>query len=254
MDKKVYADGNVTVWVVPRDAIADLDAITPAEVNTSGLDISDALAWADTTLPVVAASDDVDDRSIRDKGNATSRGASNYTASLTLFFPGDMDDTNSIYRKAWDVFKTTRAPLVLVVRTLQGETGEASPAVAGQLYNAFYMLNSTYRNSTEGDNSVKYSVGFMTQGSLRVNGIFTDGAGTMTITNDPATLTVGESVPLRAEAYSHRIGRALRWRSSDTSVVSVSRAGVITGKGAGTATITASYEGFTDATVSITVA
>ena len=254
MDKKVYADGNVTVWVVPYSAIDDLDNISPDEINTNGLDISDALAWADTTLPVVAASDDVDDRSIRDKGNATSRGASNYSASLTLFYPGDLDDTNSIFRKAWDVFRTTRVPLVLVIRVGQGETGEASPAEEGQIYNAFYMLNSTYRNSTEGDNSVKYSVGFMTQGSMRVNGIFTDGAGELEITNAPASVAAGESVPLRAESYGHRIGRALRWRSSDTSVASVSRSGVVTGVGTGSATITASYDGLEDATASVTVA
>lgn len=254
MDKKVYPEGNINVWVVPRDAIADINAIKVSEIEADGLNISNALAWADTTLPVVAASEDVDDRSILDKANATSRGASNYTASLTLFYPGDFDDTTSIYRQAWDLFRTTRVPLVLVVRTLQGTTGEESPAVEGQLYNAFYMLNSTYRNSTEGDNSVKYSVGFLTQGSMKVNGLFVGAAAEpITIANTPASLAVGDSTPLRASAHGHRIGRAFRWRSSDNTVARVSPAGVVTAVGAGTATITASYAGLTNGTAEVTV-
>lgn len=254
MDTKFYADGNVTVWVVPYGAVEDIDNIKPSEVNADGLDISDAIAWSDTTLPVVAASDTVDDRSIRDKGNATSRGAANYSASLALFYPGDMDDMSSVYRKTWDMFRETRVPLILVVRVGQSPTGEESPATEGELYNAYYMLNSTYRNSTEGDNSVKYTVGFMTQGSMRVNGIFTEGAGDLTITTAPVSVAVGKSTPLRAESFGHRIGRALKWRSSDTAVASVSPSGVVTAVGAGTATVTAEYDGLTDATLVVTVA
>ena len=255
MDKKVYANGNVTVWAIPRAAVADIHNIKVSEINSDGLDITDAISWSDTTLPTVSGSDDVDDRSIRDKGNATSRGASNFEASLSLFYPGDFEDVNGIYRQTWDVFKQTRVPLVLVVRVLQGEQGVHDPAEEGELYNAFYMLNSTYRNAAEGDNSVKYTVGFMAQGQLRINGLFGGAAeGTITVEEAPSALAVDESGPIRATAYGHRLGRAFRWRSSDTAVASVSRSGVVTGEGTGSATITGEYPGLEDATVEVTVA
>lgn len=255
MDKKVFSNGNFDVWVIPRDAVEDINAIKADTLNTEGLNISDALAFSDSTMPTVSASDDIDDRSIKDKSNATSRGASNFEASLTLFYPGDFDDVNSIYRKAWDLFRETRVPLILVLRVLQNETGETDPAEPGQVYNAFYMLNSTYRNRTEGDNSVKYTVGFMAQGALRVNGVF-QGAAPETATEEyaPSDIGVGESEPIRVSVNGNRLGRAFTWRSNDTAVASVSSAGVVTGLTAGAATITGTYPGVDDVTVEVTVA
>ena len=254
MDKKATANGNVNVWVIPRDAVEDLHNIKASEINADGLNISDAISWGDTTLPTISGSDDIDDRSIMDKGNATGRGAANYEASLSLFFPGDMDDQNSLFRKTWDIFKQTRVPLILVVRILQGETGVASEAEEGQIYNAFYMLNSTYRNSTEGDNSVKYTVGFMSQGSLQVNGVFGGAANIeATVVESPATLAVDEHGPIRVDVGGVRLGRAFTWRSTNTSVATVSPSGVVTGVGTGSADIRGTYPGIVDVVESVTV-
>lgn len=255
MDKKATANGNVDVWVIPRDAVENIHEIKTSEINTDGLNISDAISWSDTTLPTVSASDDIDDRSIKDRGNATSRGAANYEASLSLFFPGDLDDSNSIFRKTWDVFKETRVPLILVTRVLQGETNKVTDAEDGQLYNAFYMLNSTYRNATEGDNSVKYTVGFMSQGALRLNGVFAGAADVVAdVETSPSGLGVGESGPIRVSVDGVRLGRAFTWRSSNSSVATVSASGVVSGVGAGSATITGRYPGVEDVSVPVTVA
>ena len=238
MDEKAYPDGHVTVWAVPRSAITNLWAIPADVINTQGLHISDAISWSDTTLPTASASDDVDDRSIMDRGNATSRGAMNYEASLTLFYPGVFGDTSSDYRKAWDMFRQTRVPMVLVTRVLQNEQYVGSPMEEGQFYSAYDMMNSTYRNDTAGDDSVKYTVGFMTQGNMAIEAI-AQGSGAPELEVSPATVTVGVGEAKRAHALVEDIllSSACKWESSDSTVASVTQMGVVEGRSAGTATI-----------------
>ena len=238
MDEKAYPDGHVTVWAVPRSAITNLWAIPADVINTQGLHISDAISWSDTTLPTASASDDVDDRSIMDRGNATSRGAMNYEASLTLFYPGVFNDMSSDFRRTWEMFRQTRVPMVLVTRVLQNEQYVGSPMEAGQFYSAYDMMNSTYRNDTEGDDSVKYTVGFMTQGNMAVEAI-AQGAGAPELELSASTLAVGVDEAKRAHALLGDIPltSACKWESSDSTVASVSQMGVVEGHGAGEATI-----------------
>lgn len=237
-DDKVFSNGHVNVWVVPRIAIVDLARIPADVVNSEGINISDAISWSDTTLPHATGSDDIDDRSIMDRGNATSRGANNYEASLTLFHPRDIHDPNSIYKKAWDLFSQTRHQYVLVVRTLQGVQHEKTPASPGEWYSAFYFMNSTYRNDTEGDDSIKYLVNFLAQGSVRVNGLFAGDSPNATIEPSELALAVGETGALRATAYGHRVSSVVDWRSNNTAVATVSSSGVVTARQTGTANIT----------------
>ena len=157
-DDKVFSNGNINVWVVPRIAIDDLANIPADVVNNDGINISDAISWSDTTLPHATGSDDIDDRSIMDRGNATSRGANNYEASLTLFYPRDVHDPNSLYKKAWDLFSQTRHQYVLVVRTLQGVQHETSLPVfkllRGDHRDGGTDLADVRRNTGRGDHYV----------------------------------------------------------------------------------------------------
>jgi len=70
---------------------------------------------------------------------------------------------------------------------------------------------------------------------------------TVTVTPDPSSVTIGSTTPLTAtlkDANGNTLtGRTVTWQSSATNVATVNSSGVVTGKIAGTATITATSEG-----------
>lgn len=259
-DKKATVNGWVTLWVAPVSTIEDINKITATEIN-SAVNITSATSWSDTTYPTAEASEDVSDRSLADVGNASSRGKANYKAELTLFYPTDVKDQTSEYAKAWNVFRKTRERLVLIARVGQAKYNE--PARAGQWYSAFLLMNSTYKNNTEGDSSVKYTVKFLTQGQLRVNGLVRGGGGgggegdDATIEPSGAVnLSVGTHKRIHVKAYTgKRVTTACEFKSDHPEFATVSTAGVITGVNAGLATITATHPSIsTELKVQVTVA
>jgi len=78
----------------------------------------------------------------------------------------------------------------------------------------------------------------------------------LSITDAPSTLNVDEEQKLSAKLTDQRgspIERPVRWITSDAFVARISNAGVLTGSGPGTATITAESDGIRDS-VTVTVA
>ena len=96
---KLMANGYMKVAWVPVAGIADAEFPTAAELN-AGVDLSAAIAWEDYEVGA-QASDDIEDRSIVDLGNAVSRGSANYGATLDFF--RDLDNANaaSVYVDAF---------------------------------------------------------------------------------------------------------------------------------------------------------
>ncbi len=251
MDTKVYAAGRVSVWWVPSGGIADINAPTDAEIN-AGVPLSDAIAWENYEL-AASESEDVDDRSLMDVGNATTRGAAQFAGTLSFFRDLNPNDTTSPYVKAFEAFRVPRAYGYLVTRVLQNPEGVQSPAVVGDDISVMYFVADTFIDDTEGDDSVKFTVNFQPQGQLA---IYTKVAGG-TITVDPTTLSlaVGAAEKVDALTSGDNVSVGARWTSSDTTVASVSPMGVVKGIAAGTATVTATYPGTTGtATVAVTVA
>jgi len=82
-DQRVAANGYVDVWAIPVAGVADYRSPTAAEIN-AGIRLTPAVAWDSTTFPSATDSDDVDDRTLEDKGNATSRGAAQFEASVNF--------------------------------------------------------------------------------------------------------------------------------------------------------------------------
>lgn len=251
-DEKVTADGYVSVWWTPLNGVVDPHKITAAEINAA-LPLSVAIAWQDYSLGATE-SEEIDDRSLMDAGNARSRGASQYGGTLTFFRPPDIDDANSDYVKAFEAFRQPGVYGYLITRVLQNDPrGEQTPAQAGEWVSVYKFQTDAFQDDTEGDDSVKFTVIYLPQGDLSVYTIV-DGAGAVVLSETTLEIAVGERVPVTATLGDKSITQGATWRSSDTDVASVSPNGVITAIGAGTATITADHLAASGSgTVSVTV-
>jgi hypothetical protein len=251
MDQKAFAAGRLNVVWVPAGGIANINAPTAGEI-AAGVALSDAIAWENYEL-AASESDAVDDRSILDKGNATSRGAAQFGGTLSFFRPSDPTDMTHPYSKAFAAFRTPRAYGYLITRVLQNTEGEHSTFVTGDDISVFYMVADTFIDDTEGDDSVKYTVNFQPQGQLRVYGKVAGG----TISVLPTTLSqaVGDVDKVVARVGGDDVSAGATWLSSNPAVASVNTHGVVKAVGTGTANVTATYPGTTGtATVAVTVA
>lgn len=250
-DTKVTTNGRIDVWAVPVTGIADYRSPTAAEVN-AGVRLTPAIAWDGTTFPANDESSDVDDRSLEDVGNATSRGFAQFGAELSFFRPVE-SDTTSEAAAAWALLKNPRVPVYLVTRVLQRTPAPGTTAAtAGDWVSVYRFITSTVNDDTEGEDSVKFVVGFLPQGEVSV---YTQvkNATPVTVTNASGTtaLDVGDHAVLRATLGGKRATQVVNWLSSDDSVVSVSQNGIVTGVSAGTASVTASHPAASAASTAI---
>lgn len=252
-DEKVFAQGNVDVWVGPATGVANYQAPTAAEINAL-LNVSESLAWEGTTIPAVTESNDNDDRHIKQAGNATTRGFAQYEGSLNLFFPKDQADTSDSHGKAFAFFKKPRFQMVAVVRILQGTEGVITPAVAGQQVSVYRFIADTFIPDLDGEAAAKYTVNLLSQGAVAPN-TFVAPAGAITVTNASGSgnVTVGGHAVLRAVLSGFRVNQVVEWTSSDPTKATVSPNGVVTGVAVGTATITASHPSATAASTPVTI-
>lgn len=251
-DEKFPSNGNVTVWAVPVASIADYRSPTAAEIN-SGVDITEAIAWENTTFPTATESNDIDDRSLRDAGNATTRGFAQWEVALTLFRPKDLLDTTSDYGKAWQLFKTPRVSYYIVTRVTQAPTGQAAPAAAGDWISVFRILTDAQADDTEGEDSYKYSFTGLAQGEVKPY-TRVKVASPLTVTAlGGTTLAAGAHSAFRATLGSQYMTQNVEWSSSNPSVASVSQNGVVTAVSSGTADITATHPAATGATTPVSV-
>lgn len=231
-------------WVLDASMTPTQAAAPSAAILNAAIDLSPAIAWQDFALGATD-SDDVDDRGIVDPGNAVTRGFANFEGTLSFFRDANPDDTTSDYVKAWETFKVPRTYGYLVLRV--AEKRWSDPFAAGDRVSVFRFVADVITDDTEGDDSVKFSVNFLPQGVLypytRVSG------GTIAGVAATGNLAVGASAALNPTIDGKSIRAVATYKSSDTSVASVSANGVETGVSAGTATITVSHPG---ATASIT--
>lgn len=238
MDEKVTSNGNVEIWAIPAISVANINALTASEIE-AGLKLADAIAWSDITYPASTGSNDVDDRSLRDRGNATSRGFGQFEATLSFFRPLP-NDTTSEAAQAWAFFKAPRVPVVVVTRVLQAPEGVASPALAGQWYSAYEFITDTVNDQTEGESSVKYVVSYLPQGAFSIYSMVKI-AGVPVLNKTTMALSVDDVEPVRATLDGKRATQVVTWHSSNPAVATVSPNGVVKALSVGQTDITATH-------------
>jgi len=254
-DNQVTSNGNTNVYLILANGIADYKAPTAEEI-AAGLNITNAIAWEGTTFPTASDSEDQEDRSLMDRGNASSRGADQYEATLALFYPKDNQDMESLYGKVYNLLRVPRVPLYIVTKVLQGTEGTPTNAVAGDWVSVYRFLSDGWSDDVEGDTSKKYVINMLTQGDVA---IYTQvkNASAIEVTNASGSDSIGvaEHAVLRATMGGKPATQAVSWKSSNPAVASVSPNGVVTGVSVGTAEITASHAAATPSTaLMITVA
>lgn len=256
-DEKVFSNGNVDVIVIPLTGLTTPNAPKATEIN-AGLNISKALAWDSTTIPTVSESNDIEDRSIKDKGNASSRGFAQYEGTFNFFTPPNKADTSDDLGKAYAFFRKPRFTFWAVVRILQGTEGAIEPVVVGQFVSVYKFIADTFINDTEGEDSYKYQVDLLQQGAVYPNTIVGPVTAAPDVVNasGSGSLAVGDHAVLRATFAGHEATQLVTWVSSAPAIASVSTNGVVTARAAGTANITASHPSASTAStaVAITVA
>lgn len=254
--KRVEANGNVRVVIVPVTGVANPAAPTAAELNL-GYDFTEALAWEGTTFPAPTESNDVDDRNLLQRGNAMSRGYAQFEGTLNFFYPEDLNGTFYVDERAYQFFKNDRVPVYVITQVLQFPTGaEDYTWVDGEIVSVLKYNTDTFTTDTEGEDKYKYAVELLPQGVVHSQTFVVPAVkGAITVTQPVAGgLEAGESVALRASLYGHRVTNQVNWTSSAPAVATVTNNGVVTAHSVGTAEITAAHpSGTTSTAITITV-
>lgn len=253
-DQRITSNGHVDVWLVPVASIADASAPTATEINTYGLRITPAVAWDGTTFPAATESDDVDDRSLEDVGNATTRGAQSFEAVLNFYYPKSYDSGDE-YAEAYDFVKTPGLNVYVITRVLQRDVAPATTdATAGDWISVYKGVTDGWQDDLADDDSYKYAVTILPQGEMYV---YTQvkTAGPVVLRNISAVTApgVGDVVLLGATLGGHEATQSVSWSSSDETVATVSQNGVVTVLTTDEVDITATHPAATGATVAITL-
>ena len=245
---KVPASGNIRVWWALPNAFANFENPTAAEINAS-LDISDSISWNDFDF-ALQASNTIDDPAITAIGKVSDRGAAQFGGGLSFYYPGAFGDASNAYSLTYDALDQPRTTGFLIIR-FDGEN--TNPLAAnGDLVHVFKVMTDGFAESITGEEAFRYTVSFLSQGDLAVRTVV--GGGTVVAT--PATIAsaVGDVDVAKATVGGRNYTNGVKWTSSNPAVAVVSTAGVITSVSAGSATITATYEGAgTSDTIAVTV-
>lgn len=238
-DTRTLSNQEVTVWIGPEGSVANYNAPTLAEVEAM-LNVSGAVNW-DSFDFNTQASDSQDDRTLTDAAGAKSRSYAQFGGNIEFVWP-DPSDTASIYRQAYNMFKTQRQYFVAVIRTVKlNSLGIA----VGDRVSTFHVLSDASA-LVRGAASYAYTVNFLAWNDLGISCIIPAAeptAVTVTSSGDETALTVGVPNFLQAIYEGNDVTVGATYTSSDQTVVIVTPHGIEIPIAAGTATVTVSYPG-----------
>lgn len=167
MAKKMMAPNETIVWV-PLTGLTpayDPDNPTAAALNNAAVTNISCAVVTGYTLNATASDTD-DSASICDNANVASPTFYNYEASLTLFREGDADNTDSVYAKVFELFRSPDAEGYLVRRV--GYAQDA-PFAAGQTVSSFYVSSDVPQDVVSDGGPIQMTVPFLPQGKMALN-------------------------------------------------------------------------------------
>lgn len=231
------SNGNVKVGWILDSALPLKQFPLPATIIGSALDLTAAIAWQDYEIGA-SDSGDLDDRSLLDLGNAVSRGAASYGATLSMFRDKFNKDLSSIYVQAFEAFRVERTLGWLIVRV---NKDARLPWAAGDEVSLYKVIADTVADDTEGEDSTKFTVSFLPQGALFVHTML-GGAGAISGLPTTAAVTVaGLPLQLQPVLSGKSIVSRATYTSANPAIATVSKGGTIKGLTAGTTTVNVSY-------------
>lgn len=246
-DIRFPISGNIRMWFVPENGLANPAAPTEVEI-AAGLDISDATSWNDKDFGV-SASNTVEDPAITAKGRVSDRGAAQYGGGLSFYYPKDRTDTTSVYVQVENALGKPGVRGYLLQRVdgveLSAPTGDSSHpgtlAKAGDYIDIFKIETAGFGQSITGEEAFRWTPTFLSKGFVKTFGVVRANATPVApvIVGSGGSGAAGTKVVLRGTLVGREYTRGLEWRSSDPSKGTVSRNGVVTRLAAGTFNITA---------------
>lgn len=157
---------NITVLWVPQDpGIADLNAPEASELvfepqGSPAYNITCAIAQDNFTAQFTDR-DTNDEKSLCDDSNAATPTYKNYEVTLTFFRDANLDEEESVYNLAYDLFRKPLQRGYIVTRV--GYRFD-EPFVDGQDVQIFDVLSMDPQNVHADGESVKMTVPFLPQG------------------------------------------------------------------------------------------
>lgn len=227
-------------------AVADLSAPKASEANLM-LQVAPAIRWNGYAFNG-QASTKVDDRSLDDEGAATVRGYDQFGGAIPFFYP-KVTDTASILRQTFNLVKQQRTQLALIERV--GWASSRTPFAAGDNVNTYLIETDSLEPDTAGDGGYAYLETFLAQGEMHSWTILAPDTPAAVAIAGASTATIslaGNPAVLRRATYQgNDVTRRATWVSDNPAVADVVD-GVIVGRSAGTANITATFPGATAST------
>jgi hypothetical protein len=241
----ISTTGNVAWFAGPDSAIPDAawsSGPTLAQLLTL-LNVSAGVKIEGTDFGV-EASEQVDDRSFADQAGAQSRGPVQASGSIEVYTPGK-GDNSSAHAVAYNTFSTPRTRLALGQRFAKPQS---SPLVAGDEVSLF-RVQTDARQHNRNEASRTLGVGLVFQDNALLNYIVpaaTPQSPTVAIQGGISLttgFTTGKIAMLKVTYHGRNITAGAVYSSSNESVFTVSKGGVIVAVGPGTAQLNVSYPG-----------
>lgn len=260
-DIALPSKGNIRFRWYTDGAFANEYWPTVTELN-AGQELEQVVDFENFEAPV-QASDDVERNPIGAKATVTRRGAPNYGATYGFDYPGYKADTANaaalVYAALGAINNTVNVPGYLAW-SIDGEIGELNqPPIDlswedGDYVNIIKVTTDAWEDEITGEEDFTYSRTFLKRGLVNTYTVASTATPVLAATIDSGSLAIGDLGFLTATVNGREFTRGATWTSSDPTVATVSRNGIVTAVAAGSATITASLKGsnVTD-TVAVTV-